>query len=427
MSRTLNIVLKNYKSGARFTFVIDPIVSNERQITGLDNSHYPTACFTKLKPNIPLINGAFINISTEKVTQLDCMVLEVNNQQGIKEHKLLVISSAEVDKIKENKTLIENQEQRITELFGKNYQNLEKINSQSQNIEKNSQAIIGNATRTANNTAKIEENTNNIAKNKRNIEQNTTNIANNGNNIATSARNITSNTHKIATNTSKIAQHSQKITAVESKNSEQDSKISTNENNIKDLLIDIDKGENLFRLSKLNPFLYSDGGTIIKNGRDTIFKGIKPNTWSLLPISNPTPFAGKGEWLLFYFEFRKTRQNFGFEITSTNSTFTRLEKKTLTNTTNVWKSFLFFFNTGNYDDIGGINLFSIGEVRRITFMKGCIVNIMNDILNTQLKSLSQRIKALETQNNIPTTGGSGGGGGGGGGGERQDIVIGKPY
>ena len=61
----------------------------------------------------------------------------------------------------------------------------------------------------------------------------------------------------------------------------------------------------------------------------------------------------------------RNTNGFGYEVTATSGTPTLISIVKFENTTNEWKRVYKVFNSGNKANIGGINLWGVGDVRHI--------------------------------------------------------------
>ncbi len=133
--------------------------------------------------------------------------------------------------------------------------------------------------------------------------------------------------------------------------------------------------ENLFKYSSLNPVRLIGDSQTIGEGFEKIFKADNPNGWAILPISNPTPLCKKGEKVTISFEYRHNQAGaFKFELTVTSGTNHTIHgpKNLPENNTDEWKAFTETTIADYADDrpFGGLNLWGVGEVRRITIVRG---------------------------------------------------------
>lgn len=128
-------------------------------------------------------------------------------------------------------------------------------------------------------------------------------------------------------------------------------------------------GRNLFKYSQRNKCNYVSG-TIEENGCETIYKCNKSGGWAIIPVSNPTPLVPANTDFVVSFDVRNTN-GFGFELTATSNSSTRVQgKQEIVNNSSEWKRVSYCLNTGSVTDLGGINLWGVGEVRHIKFELG---------------------------------------------------------
>ena len=123
-------------------------------------------------------------------------------------------------------------------------------------------------------------------------------------------------------------------------------------------------GTNLFPISRLNTVGYR--GNSSKEGYDTeiIFKCNAPQAWAIIPVSIPTPVVPTNTDFIISMDIRNTN-GFGFEVTATSGTPTIFGKINFENTTSTWKRISKRYNSGDKNNIGGINLWGVGDVRHI--------------------------------------------------------------
>lgn len=133
---------------------------------------------------------------------------------------------------------------------------------------------------------------------------------------------------------------------------------------------------NKLKLSQLNSYFRLRGNSkVIGNGFEKIFKCDNPNYWAIIPIANTTPLIPKNKKFTLSFEYRRNLENgLGFELTGTKATPTVIHglKKLPENNTDNWKVFTETL-TANYTDaypFGGLSLWGVGEVRKITIVEG---------------------------------------------------------
>lgn len=125
-------------------------------------------------------------------------------------------------------------------------------------------------------------------------------------------------------------------------------------------------GTNLFPISKLNPVSYKTGSSKEGFGPEIIFKCNTPSTWAILPVSIPKPLVPANTDFIVSMDIRNTN-GFGFEVTATSGTPTipGMGLVKFENTTNEWKRIVRKLNSGSNTNIGGINLWGVGDVRHI--------------------------------------------------------------
>jgi hypothetical protein len=123
-------------------------------------------------------------------------------------------------------------------------------------------------------------------------------------------------------------------------------------------------GTNLFPMSKLNNVGCRGNSSKEGNGTEIIFKCNNPSTWAILPVSIPTALVPVNTDFVISMDIRNTN-GFGYEVTATSSTPTLISIVKFENTTNEWKRVYKVFNSGNKANIGGINLWGVGDVRHI--------------------------------------------------------------
>ena len=123
-------------------------------------------------------------------------------------------------------------------------------------------------------------------------------------------------------------------------------------------------GTNLFPISRLNTVGYRGSSSKEGSGPEIIFKCNNPSTWAILPVSIPTPVVPANTDFIISMDIRNTN-GFGFEVTATSSTATIFGKINFENTTSTWKRISQKYNSGSANNIGGINLWGVGDVRHI--------------------------------------------------------------
>ena len=123
-------------------------------------------------------------------------------------------------------------------------------------------------------------------------------------------------------------------------------------------------GTNLFPISRLNTVGYRGSSSKEGSGPEIIFKCNNPSTWAILPVSIPTPVVPANTDFIISMDIRNTN-GFGFEVTATSSTPTIFGKINFENTTSTWKRISQKYNSGSANNIGGINLWGVGDVRHI--------------------------------------------------------------
>ncbi|WP_065218070.1 MULTISPECIES: hypothetical protein [Butyricimonas] len=125
-------------------------------------------------------------------------------------------------------------------------------------------------------------------------------------------------------------------------------------------------GTNLFPISKLNPVSYRTSSSKEGSGPEIVFKCNTPSAWAILPVSIPIPLVPANTNFIISMDIRNTN-GFGFEVTATSSTPTipGMGLVKFENTTNEWKRIVRKLNSGNNTNIGGINLWGVGDVRHI--------------------------------------------------------------
>lgn len=123
-------------------------------------------------------------------------------------------------------------------------------------------------------------------------------------------------------------------------------------------------GTNLFPISRLNTVGYRGNSSKEGSGIEIIFKCNNPSTWAILPVSIPTPVVPVNTDFIISMDIRNTN-GFGFEVTGTSSTPTKISIKYFENTTSAWKRISYLYNSKSISDIGGINLWGVGDVRHI--------------------------------------------------------------
>ena len=123
-------------------------------------------------------------------------------------------------------------------------------------------------------------------------------------------------------------------------------------------------GTNLFPVSKLNNVGCRGNSSKEGNGTEIIFKCNNPSTWAILPVSIPTALVPVNTDFVISMDIRNTN-GFGYEVTATSGTPTLISIVKFENTTNEWKRVYKVFNSGNKANIGGINLWGVGDVRHI--------------------------------------------------------------
>lgn len=121
---------------------------------------------------------------------------------------------------------------------------------------------------------------------------------------------------------------------------------------------------NLLPISKLNPVSYKSDSSKEGSGSEIIFKCNTPNAWAILPVSIPTPVVPTNTDFIISMDIRSTN-GFGFEVTATSGTPTIFGKINFENTTSTWKRISKQYNSGDKSNIGGINLWGVGDVRHI--------------------------------------------------------------
>ncbi|WP_303181893.1 hypothetical protein [uncultured Butyricimonas sp.] len=123
-------------------------------------------------------------------------------------------------------------------------------------------------------------------------------------------------------------------------------------------------GTNLFPVSKLNPTSCKAGSGKEGSGTEIIFKCNTPQAWAIIPVSIPTPVVPTNTDFIISMDIRNTN-GFGFEVTATSGTPTIFGKINFENTTSTWKRISKRYNSGDKNNIGGINLWGVGDVRHI--------------------------------------------------------------
>ena len=123
-------------------------------------------------------------------------------------------------------------------------------------------------------------------------------------------------------------------------------------------------GTNLFSISMLNTVGYKGNSSKEGSGAEIIFKCNNPSTWAILPVSIPTPVVPANTDFIISMDIRNTN-GFGFEVTGTSGTPTKIGIKYFENTTNTWKRISYLYNSRSIGDIGGINLWGVGDVRHV--------------------------------------------------------------
>ncbi len=131
-------------------------------------------------------------------------------------------------------------------------------------------------------------------------------------------------------------------------------------------------GVNLFSLSALLPIHLKLGGSeVLGSGFDRVFKCKNVNDWSILSVAISTPLVKMGEEVTVSFEYRRNSEGaLGFELCNKerNHRIHRL-KKLHANETDTWKLFTETVLV-NCSDFYGLNLWGLGEIRRITVVVG---------------------------------------------------------
>lgn len=123
-------------------------------------------------------------------------------------------------------------------------------------------------------------------------------------------------------------------------------------------------GTNLFPISRLNTVGYRGNSSKEGYGTEIIFKCNAPQAWAIIPVSIPTPVVPTNTDFIISMDIRNTN-GFGFEVTATSGTPTIFDKINFENTTSTWKRISKRYNSGDKNNIGGINLWGVGDVRHI--------------------------------------------------------------